>query len=107
MSEKVLFELRIHADDDGTRLEVMLSPEWEAYHQARRENRREEWRDRREEWRNRHDEWRDYWPFGWWDDDADAPDVRPQPTETAADNLRNALDSLQTIYDDLYGEASA
>lgn len=78
--EKILFEMRITEDEQGTHLEVTESPEWEAYHRSRRPG---------------------PGPFF-------APKIkralfgnRPPKHE-----LRRALDSLQSIYDDVYGHSA-
>jgi hypothetical protein len=78
MSEKVLFEMRVTRDENGTHVEIHASPEWRAYHRSRR---RVAWGRCRED---------------------DSTDRFP----SAAD-LRHALDSLQGIYDDLYGANAA
>jgi hypothetical protein len=72
MSEKVLFEMRVSSDENGTHIEINASPEWRAFH--------------RPKW------------AGCCDDDHKREEKHP-----AADDLRRALDSLQSIYDDLYG----
>jgi hypothetical protein len=77
MSEKVLFEMRVTRDEDGTHIEIHASPEWRACHH------RFAWGRCREE---------------------DSTHVAHRPS--AAD-LRHALDSLQGIYDDLYGANAA
>jgi hypothetical protein len=78
MSEKVLFEMRVSADGH---VEVTESPEWRAYH-ARR----------------------GCAPLGWLRDRLPSePRTRRTPDHHAAHELRRALDSLQGIYDDLYG----
>lgn len=80
MSEKVLFELRVSQDESGTHTIVTESEEWKAYKR----------------------------------DHAPCP---PLPRlmgklirhriRRAEDDLRDAVDSLQAIYDDLYGRAPA
>ena len=74
MSEKVLFELRVTEDEHGAHVHVMESPEWQAYHAPRRPR-----------------------PFVWAEF---RKAFRPRAAER---DLRQALDSLQSIYDDLYG----
>ena len=84
MSEKVLFEMRVTSDEDGTHVEIHASPEWRAYHRPRRPMR-----------------------FAWggcWEEKDASTRAEPRP---AADDLRRALDSLQGIYDDLYGAKPA
>lgn len=83
MSEKVLFELRVSQDESGTHTIVNESEEWKAYKQDRA-------------------------PFS---------PCPPLPRlmgklirhriRRAEDDLRDAVDSLQAIYDDLYGRAPA
>jgi hypothetical protein len=78
MSEKALFEMRVTRDENGTHVEINASPEWRAYHRPRRR-------------------------FAWgecWEEMDDSTRAAHHPS--AAD-LRHALDSLQGIYDDLYG----
>lgn len=95
MSEKVLFELRVHEDDGAARIEIHESEEWRGYHRARHADRA------------------GCGPFVWvqhlcCDDDesAEAPS-EPRKRTPRADDLRRALDSLQGIYDDLYGDVTA
>lgn len=76
MSEKVLFEMRVSSDEHGTHIEINASPEWRAFHRPKRA-----------------------WWTGCCDDDDEREEKRP-----AADDLRRALDSLQSIYNDLYGK---
>jgi hypothetical protein len=82
MGEKILFEMRVNSGEHGTRVEISASPEWHAYHQPHHPRHR---------------------LFAWADccgDDHDREDEHRRP---AANDLRRALDSLQSIYDDLYG----
>lgn len=82
MSEKVLFELRVSDDENGRHTTVTELEEWKAYQQDR----------------------------------ASSPPCPPLPRlmgklirhriRRAEDDLRDAVDSLQAIYDDLYGRAS-
>ncbi|NLX09019.1 MAG: hypothetical protein GXY36_05145 [Chloroflexi bacterium] len=74
MSEKVLFELRVTEDEHGAHVHVMELPEWRAYHAPPRP-RLFTWAELRKAF-------------------------QPRPAER---DLRQALDSLQGIYDDLYG----
>jgi hypothetical protein len=87
MAEKVLFEMRVSTDEDGTRVEINVSPEWRDYHRPRRSRPR---------------------LFAWadccGDDDHEREEAHRRP---AAADLRRALDSLQSIYDDLYSPAEA
>ena len=79
MGEKVLFEMRVSRDENGTHIEINASPEWRAYHRPSHR--------------------RAFMWMGCCGDDDSPPEAK---SSTAAD-LRRALDSLQNIYDDLYG----
>jgi hypothetical protein len=83
MGEKILFEMRVNSGEHGTRIEISASPEWYDYHRLRRPKHR-----------------LFAWADGCGDDDHEREDECGQP---AADDLRRALDSLQNIYNDLYG----
>jgi hypothetical protein len=83
MSEKVLFEMRVIHDEHGTHVEINASPEWRAYH---RPPRRFAWGER-------------------WEETDDS--TRAEHHHPSAADLRHALDSLQDIYDDLYGANAA
>ena len=93
--ERVLFELRIHTDEDEWRVDVYESAEWQAYHRARRVDRG------------------GGGPVAWVkrlcreDDDSTQKRSDPRKRTPPANDLRRALDSLQTFYDDLYGDATA
>jgi hypothetical protein len=80
MSEKVLFEMRVTRDENGTHIEIHASPEWRAYHRSRRR-----------------------FAWGW----ARSGDPARAAHHPSAADLRHALDSLQGIYDDLYGANAA
>lgn len=77
MSEKILFEMRVSRDQSGTHVEINASPEWRAYHRPHHR------------------------AFAWMGCCEDEGPAR-EDKSTAAD-LRRTLDSLQSIYDDLYG----
>jgi hypothetical protein len=81
---KVLFEMTI--SEDGTRIEIYESPEWQDYHAQRPPFRREPG---------------PLPPFIAW-----FQARREQSARSRKENLRRALDSLQDIYDDLYGKAA-
>jgi hypothetical protein len=74
--EKVLFELRVTQDEQGIHTEVTESPEWETYHANRRPR-----------------------PFF-------APMIRRAlfGSRYSKQELNRALESLQGIYDDVYGQ---
>jgi hypothetical protein len=103
MSDKVLFELRIHTDEDGTRIDVHESAEWRAYHGT----------DRGPDRGARRVGCADGGPLAWAmrfccnDEESAERQSDPRKRPSHADDLRRALDSLQNIYDDLYGDATA
>jgi hypothetical protein len=82
MSEKVLFEMRVTRDENGTHVEIHASPEWRAYHRSRRR-------------------------FAWDGYEEGTGDPAHAAHHPSAADLRHALDSLQGIYDDLYGANAA
>jgi hypothetical protein len=79
--EKVLFEMRVTEDESGTHVEVTESPEWQSYHDPRHRF------------------------FAWVEGSFPLVSRLKQfchrPTEH---ELRRTLDSLQELYDDLYGK---
>jgi hypothetical protein len=79
--EKVLFEMRITEDERGRRIEITESPGWKAYYASRPTPGSLTWISRRALFKER-------------------PRRVHRP---GAQELRHALDSLQGIYDDLYG----
>jgi len=88
MGEKVLFEMRVRADEDGTHVEINASPEWRARHRARRRP-------------------GPHGVFAWAGCCGADDDPAPRRESPMADDLRRALDSLQRVYDDLYGGSPA
>ena len=82
MSEKVLFEMRVTRDENGTHVEINASPEWRAYHRPRRR-------------------------FTWGGYCEERDDSTRAAHHPSAADLRHVLDSLQGIYDDLYGAQAA
>lgn len=109
MSDKVLFELHIHTNDGETHFEVYESAEWRAYHRASPGARRVD---------------REGCGPGVWlarlcGEDADSTGTHSDPRKrpfrarpfrahsSGADDLRRTLNSLQNIYNDLYGDVTA
>jgi hypothetical protein len=88
MGEKVLFEMRVIRDDDGTRVEVNAAPEWQARH------------------RPRHQAFLEWMGCCGKDTHHESYEATRETKRPAADDLRRALDSLQHIYDDLYGNSA-
>jgi hypothetical protein len=83
--EKILFEMRI--SEDGARADFYESPEWQAYHAPRRE----------------------HGPLAWdacWGLFKWFRQQRAAASRSRKDEVRRALESLQGIYDDLYGHSA-
>jgi len=93
MGEKVLFEMRVSQDADGTHVEINATPEWRAAHSAAHSAAHGA----------RHK--RHHHLFAWADCCRAAVHGHSESRRPAADDLRRALDSLQHIYDDLYGSS--
>lgn len=91
MSEKVLFEMRVSEDDDGTHVEINAAPEWHAAH--------DEVHGRRHRGRHHHG-------FAWMGCCGAEHREHGKSRRSAADDLRRTLDSLQQLYDDLYGSSA-
>jgi hypothetical protein len=92
MGEKVLFEMRVSQDDDGTHVEINASPEWREAHGERSAH-------------GEHDARHHHRFAAWMGCCGDAHHGPHESRRPAADDLRRALDSLQHIYDDLYGSS--
>jgi hypothetical protein len=85
MGEKVLFEMRVRQDDDGTHVEINTAPEWQEAH------------------RQRHA--RHHHLFAWMGCCGAEHHKHGESHRPAAEDLHRTLDSLQQLYDDLYGSS--
>jgi hypothetical protein len=78
--EKVLFEMRVTEDAHGAHVEIHESWEWKAYHRARREA----------------------GPFAWLERCGES--VKAHVNRARQQELRRTLESLQGLYNEVYGQ---